>query len=406
MMYLLYWGLLFAWVLLLWPAIRLKGAARAWLLFVIAAGLAGLVYEVYMYLWSSASIRLDILLISMALGCLYATTALLLVFKRLRATAALLAFVLALIGSGMSYKWIEVSRETQRVSEVFKETNRLLHQAKFRSPEIYERQFGPFDGAADGDPSGHWQIEGRSHFTRMIINAEGRIWLFYQCQEDAECHSGPKGSGLRKSGTGPGDWNASLKPEVGQPFDIKITRTLPDKLSVEVRDRVHRFSEAPPPFNPMPVATSLRFLGPFSHLECSGSGAHATVRQVWLWEDGARRYAIGIFSTLVAGRQNRHVPVLFLGEGERQRDGWDFSWQRGDRSSTATINDNGRGAILLTLSQDGRDREDADKLVLKRGGIFDDERIELAPLATADDWDHWFKNVLTGHFASADVPGC
>ncbi len=405
MIYLLYWGLLFAWVLLLWPAIRLKGAARAWLLIVIAAGLAGLFYEVYMYLWSSVAIRLDILLISMALGCLYASTVLLLLFKRLHATATVLASVLVVIGSGMIYKWIEVSRETQRVSAVFKETNRLLHQAKFRSPEIYERQFGPFNGAGDDDPTGHWQIEGRSHFTRIIINANGRIWLFYQCQEDAECHSGPEGSGLRKSGTRPGEWNASLKPQVGLPFDIKITRGLSDALSVEVRDQVHRFSRAPPPVNPMPVKPSLQFLGPFSHLECSASGAHATVRQVWLWEDGARRYSIGIFATLVAGRQNLFVPVLFLGEGARQIDGWDFSWQRNGRSGTATIGIDRRGAVL-TLKQEGRDLEDAAKLVLERGGIFDDERIELAPLTTSADWNHWFKNVLTGHFVSGDVPDC
>ena len=405
-MYLLYWGLLFAWVLLLWPAVRLKGALRAWLLFVIAAGLAGLFYEIYMYNWSHAAIRLDIPLISMALGFLYATTVLLLVFKHFRATAVILALVLAVIGSGMIYKWIEVSRETQRVSAAFRETNRLLHQARFRSPAVYERQFGPFDGAADGNPTGHWQVEGRSHFTRMIINAKGRIWLFYQCQEDAECHSGPEGSGLRKSGTRPGEWDARLKPEVGQPFDIKITRELPDTLSVEVRDRVHQFTKAPPPVNSIPDISSLQFLGPFSHLECSGSGAHATVRQVWLWEDGARRYAIGIFATLVAGRQNLFVPVFVLGEGARQADGWDFSWKRGDRSSTATIGVDRTGAILLTLRQDGRDRENADRLVLERGSIFDDERIELAPLSTSADWDHWFENVLTGHFVSGVVPGC
>ena len=403
MMYLLYWGLLVAWVLLLWPAFRLKGAPRLWLLIVIAAGITALVYETCMYLWSSANIRLDILLISMALGCLYGTAVLVLAAKELRISAALLAGVLAVIGAGMSYKWVEVSRESQRVSEAFKETNRLLFHAKFRSPQVYESQFGPFTVGIVNDPVGHWQSDGQSRYTRMIINAKGRIWLFYQCQEDAECHSGPGGSGLRRSDSQPERWKASLKPQVGLPFDIKITRLQPDTLSVEVRDQIHRFYRAPPPVNPTPAADSLRFLGPYSNVECAG--AHAKVRQVWLWQDVGRRYAIGIFSTLVAGRQSLFVPVLVLGEAERQHDGWHFAWQLHGRPGTATIDLNERG-LILTLDLDGRDLEDTDKLLLEHGDIFTDERIELAPLTGSADWHHWFDNVLTGHFVSGYVPAC
>ncbi len=402
-MYLLYWGLLAVWVLLLWPAFRLKGAGRIWLLLVIAAGIAALVYETYMYLWSFADIRLDILFISMALGCLYGSAALLLVSKQLRTTAALLASVVVIIGGGMSFKWVEISRESRRLGEVIDEANRLLFRAKFRSQEIYERHFGPFTGAPKGNPTGHWRIDGRSRYTRLIINAKGHIWLFYRCQEDAECHSGPGGSGLRRSGDQPDQWEASLKPPAGLSFDVKITRTQPDTLSVEVRDRIHRFSKAPPPADPAPVAQSMRFLGPFSHVECSG--AHAKVRQVWLWEDGARRRAVGIFSKLVAGRQNLFVPSIVIGAGTRRADGWRFAWQQHGRSGTATIEIDEKGAIL-TLNQDGRGLDETDKQTLKRGGVFSDERIELAPLTTSADWRHWFDHVLTGHFVSGYVPAC
>ena len=58
-MYLLYCALLVVWVLLLWPAFCLKGRARGWLLVVIIAGIAALIYEIGMFLWSSASIRLE-----------------------------------------------------------------------------------------------------------------------------------------------------------------------------------------------------------------------------------------------------------------------------------------------------------------------------------------------------------
>jgi len=403
MMYLLYWGLLVAWVLLLWPAFQLQGTARNWLLVVIAAGIVALVYETYMYLWSFANIRLDILLISMALGCLYCSALALLVVRQLRTSAALLASVLVVTVGGMSYKWIEVGRESRQLGEIIDETNRLLFQAKFRSPEIYESQFGPFAGASEGSPTGHWQIEGRSRYTRLIINAKGRIWLFYQCQEDAECHSGPGGSGLRKIGGQPGVWSASLKPPVGLPFDIKITREQPNTLLVEVYDQIHRFSKAPPPVDPAPAVKQLRFLGPFSHLECSG--AHARIRQVWLWEDGAHLHAVGIFSTLIADRQDDFVPSVVMGEGARHDDGWHFAWQQHGRSGIAIIQLKERSAIL-TLDEVGRDLEDADKLALQSGGVFGDERIELAPLTSSEDWRHWFDNVLTGHFVSGYAPAC
>lgn len=211
------------WVPLLWPVLRLKGGARLWLLIVIAAGIAALIYEIRMYFWSFtviAPIRVDIFLIMMALGCLYGSAAALLFRKSWRRMATLLVIPLVVIGGGMIAKWIEVGREGQRLDEVIDGTNRLVFRAKFRNPETYESHFGPFTGASEDYPVGHWQIEGQSRFTRVIINAEGRVWLFYQCQEDAECHSGPGGSGLRKSGDNPRQWQASLKPPVGMPFDI------------------------------------------------------------------------------------------------------------------------------------------------------------------------------------------
>ena len=103
-MYLLYCGLLVIWVLLLWPMFHLKGGAWLWLFVVVAAGIAALVYEIRMLLWSLAAIRLDILVISMALVCLYGSAAALLYLKHWGRTAALLAVALILVGGGMSYE--------------------------------------------------------------------------------------------------------------------------------------------------------------------------------------------------------------------------------------------------------------------------------------------------------------
>ena len=406
-MYLLYCSLLVIWVMLLWPASRLTGGARLWLVIVIAAGVVALLHEIRMFLWSSANIRLDILLISPALVGLYGSATALLYFKRWRKVAMLIAAALVVISGSMSYKWVVVSRESQRLGEIIEETNRLVFRAKFRDQKTYESRFGPFTGTSEDYPVGHWQIDGRSHFTRLIVNAEGRVWLFYQCQEDAECHSGPGGSGLNRSGDDPRQWAASLKPPVGLPFDIEITQTESKALLLKERDQTHRFAKAPPPVDPTPAPRSLQFLGPFAETECIR--AHAKIRQVWLWEDSQRRYGVGIFSTLIAGRHTSHVRPIVMGEGVREGDAWSFAWQQDGRSGTALIALKDGNAILtldLDLDQGGRDLEDADRLVLKAGGVFSDERIELAPLTTGADWRHWFDNVFTGHFTSGFVPPC
>jgi drug/metabolite transporter (DMT)-like permease len=103
-MYLLYCVLLVIWVPLLWPMFRQKGGARLWLLVVIAAGIFALIYEVRMFLWSSAAIRLDIPIISLALVCLYGSAAALLFIKHRRSAAGLLAAALVLIGAAIMRK--------------------------------------------------------------------------------------------------------------------------------------------------------------------------------------------------------------------------------------------------------------------------------------------------------------
>ena len=85
-------------------------------------------------------------------------------------------------------------------------------------------------------------------------------------------------------------------------------------------------------------------------------------------------------------------------DGER----WSFAWSRDGRSGTASIALTGADA-QLALTLDGRPEERA---VLTRQAVFRDEAIELAPLTTKADWDHWFDIVLVGHFSSGDVPAC
>ena len=405
--FLLYYALLAVWPLLLWPALRLKGWSRAWLLVVAIAGALATAHEIRVLSGPPSAIRLDILLIAMVLGVLYASAAAVLFLRRRRKSAAVLGVVLVVAGGGMSTTWIESGREVERLTRIFYARNALLFEAKFRSPEAYASYFRMFDARPSLHPVGHWEAQGGGYFTRLIVNPEGRAWAFYPCEE-TECAYHSADPGVRPAGD-PAErrWDVTLKPLVGAPVTtVRIAQSDPDHLTLEGMGQPATFTKTPPPIDPAPARRSLIFLGPFVQVECRGQ--QADVRQLWLWQEDTRLYAVGIFSTLLAGAHAGYVSPVVLGEGVRQGDAWHFEWRHSGQSWSASITLEIPGApedpgALLTLT---RGSKPLAQVMLARKAVFHDEAIELAPLTGKADWDHWFDIVLVGHFSSGDVPAC
>jgi hypothetical protein len=303
--FLLYYALLVLWLPLIWPMLRVRRRARLLLAAVVAAGLLAALHEVRSTLGTAAEIRFDILLIGAALLSLYALAAVVLFAAGWRRAAAALGLVILLIGGSAAYKWILLGRESERLREVFHARNRLLFEAGFRDRETYERRFGPFTGAPGSHPSGHWLADGPSRFSRLIINGEGRAWLFFPCAK-TQCAYGPAGTALEPIGAGPtSQWQASLAPQAGVPLEVTIARGSGDHLTLQANDRSSVFAKRPPPIDPTPARRSLVYLGPFARVTCQGR--HAKVRQVWLWREQARLYAVGIFAPLVGLGTQRQV---------------------------------------------------------------------------------------------------
>ncbi len=405
MAFLLYYALLAVWPLLLWPALRLAGWSRAWLLVAAVAGLLATAHEIRTLTGTPSGIRLDIPLIAIVLGVLYATAAAVMFRGRWRKSAAVLGAVLVLAGGGLSYSWIESGREVERLTQVFYARQALLFEAKFRSPDAYASYFRMFDARPTRHPVGHWEARGGGYFSRLIVNPEGRAWAFYPCGEtgqETECAYHSADPGVRPAGD-PAErrWEITLKPLVGAPVTtLRIAQTDPDHLTLEGMGQPATLTKTPPPIGPAPARQTLSFLGPFVQVECRGQ--HADVRQLWLWREDARLYAVGIFATLLAGTHADFVSPVLLGEGVGQGDSWSFEWRRNGQSWTASIALDGPDA-RLRLERDGASAAWA---ALERDGVFRDEAIELAPLTGKADWDHWFDILLVGHFSSGDVPAC
>ncbi len=410
--FLFYYALLAVWPLLLWPAWRLKGWSRAWLLVAALAGALATAHEVRVLTGPPAAIRLDILLIAMVLGVLYAGAAAVLFLGRRRKSAAVVGIAIVLIGGGMSYTWIEAGRQTERLTRAFYEGQALLFEAKFRSPEAYAGYFRMFDARPTLAPVGHWVPQGEGvYFTRLIVNPEGRAWAFYPCGRPGpvtECMYTSAEPGIRPAGeAAERRWEIALVSPSGSPFQtVRIAHTGPDLLTLEGMGEPARFVKTPPPIDPAPARARLSFLGPFTQMECRGQSA--AVRQLWLWQEDARLYAVGIFATLLAGAHAGYVSPVVLGEGVRQGDAWHFEWRHSGQSWSASITLEIPGApedpgAMLTLT---RGSKPLAQVMLARKAVFHDEAIELAPLTGKADWDHWFDIVLVGHFSSGDVPAC
>ncbi len=414
---LLYYALLAVWPLLLWPAWRLKGWSRGWLIVTVIAGALGIANEVRVLAGPPAAIRLDVVAISVVLGVLYTGAAAVLLLGRRRKLAAVMGVAIVAIGGGMSYSWIEAGRQGDRLTRVFYDGQALLFEARFRSPETYAAHFRMADARPTlgpvghwAAPVGHWAAQGDGgYFTRLIVNPEGRAWAFYPCGRSSpltECMYHSADPGVRPVGeAAERRWDIAFVSPSGSPFaTVRIAQTDPDLLTLEGMGEPATFVKTPPPFGPAPGPAALSYLGSFVQIECRGPSA--ALRQLWLWREDERLYAVGFFGTLPAGERANFVMPTVIGEGARRGDGWSFEWQQGRLgwSAVVTLDDTGDDPnASLTLT---RGSEVLAEVTLTREAVIRDEAIELAPLTGKANWDHWFDIVLTAHFSSGDVPAC
>lgn len=400
MAYFIYYALLAVWPLLLWPAVKLPGWPRLWLSVVIGAGLLASVHEFRMVYGTTSAIRLDIPLIAIALCTLYAATAVVLFLRGWRWAAAVLGLVVVLVGGAIAYLWIDADRESKRLTEVFNARNALMFEARFRSMAVYDAYFGMTATGSGVFPVGHWEARDGGYFSRLVVSPTGRVWAFFRCGE-TECDYRSVDPGLQPVGEpSAGQWVLTLKPSAGLAVAARITQPDAEHLTIEGRGQPTTFTKAPPPIAPAPAAEPLNYLGRFMQMECRGQ--HADVRQLWLWREDTRLYAVGIFAPLVHGRHNPIVQPILLGSRIGKDNAWSFDWARNGQSWEASIVFEGATPVVA-LTRNGK--PDA-HFALAAGAIFDDEAIELAPLTGKADWDHWFETVLVGHFSSGNVPAC
>jgi hypothetical protein len=397
---LLYYGLLALWIPLLWPALALRGWKRGALLVVVLAGALATANEAWQTLVAHSDIRIDIFLFVAVLGMLYAVAAAVLWVARWHLGAIALAALLLICGGGIGYRLMTTAQEAERLTETLEARDALLFHAMFRDKATYDNFFGPFGDTGGLYPAGHWQGPARGAFTRLVVNADGRAWLFYHCGA-TECAYAPGTRPLERIvGESGFEWRGLLRPVAGDLLAVQIVQQDDDHLTVVARGQSVGVSKAPPPVEAAPPPDTLAYLGAYAAAPCIRK--HAAVRQLWLWREGDRLFAAGVFRTLVAGQRALFVTPSAMGEGRRQGDAWVFDWMQEGERWTAAVSP-GTDAATLRLTPP---RREAVTQTLSSGAIFGDETTALAPRRSAEAWKRWFATVWVGHFFSGEIPAC
>ena len=394
-LYFLYLFLLGFWPPLLWPALRAKGGLRLWLLVVVGLGLAANLYEARLWLGPAEAIRIDILFGAPVLAGIYLVTALLLFAAGWRRLALAYGAALLLLFGGAAYLWRESEREHAR----FLEGRALIAQAGFRSPEVYEAHYGPFAPPPEGLPVGHWLSSGDPLASRLIVNAEGRLWLF-RSLSDEESLDFTSAEVLRREGAA---WRGALK-EVHWPdrrFPVRVEGQGAGRLTLTFQDRSTAFAEVPPPIDKAPRAESLSYLGSFGRIDCDPHRAELV--QLWLWRDQGGLLAVGVARPFAKGQAVRFAKPIVLGAGAAEGDSWIFTWEDAKGASRARlILEDGQADLLLKAGTSPERR-----LRLKRGeGVLSGDMIDLAPRSDAEAWRHWFDVVPLRNSLTGEMPDC
>jgi hypothetical protein len=171
-----------------------------------------------------------------------------------------------------------------------------------------------------------------------------------------------------------------------------------DALVVDIDGKPARFRRTPPPLLDRQEDENLAYLGAFSAAERVRQ--HARVSQIWLWRSDAELLAVGIFRYLLPGQRADFVAPVVLGRGSAKDDRWRFRWEENERAREALVRIL-EGGVEIDLP--GEEHHwPPHSLALH--AIFRDPAIELAPLTSVADWEHWFEVQLAAHFSSGEIP--
>jgi hypothetical protein len=390
----------------------------------IALGLNVLfmLYEAYMsFVWSTtviAPIRVDVFLVIVILVAVNLLTGFSRVFSKSRSLERAAGLALVLISLNAASGIVRIFAEGHAVSRQIDLQKKLQFEAMFRDQSSVKHFFGDINGGGN-TWAGHYvadRING-GFLTRLVINTDGKVWVFFTCSEGAECVY-IEGEDEALKGSGPAVNAGGLKAPVGTgTMHLELKRESADRLSatlaMEAADSgtANRlasttanvmFARTPPPAfagaaNPARAPDQVKFLGVFSNGYLDSDALF--VVQLWIWQkDGAafgryvrRGWKLGTVASFVSTQPFSGT----LDDGSHAID-FAVSKQEGFRGTF-----NGSDILDGEVLWFGRPLH---AITLKKKELLPGFSYEYAPLTSEKETRAWLETMSVGKMVEWQLP--
>jgi hypothetical protein len=278
---------------------------------------------------------------------------------------------------------------------------RLQFEARFRDEPTFRKVFGETASPSDPVPGHYEPAQPGSWASRLIVNASGDTWLYFQCG-GAECLFGrgrraqpgatPEAIDIRQEVT------AETSRLVLEPAGAgwKLNLLTPRGVHPRVKDLVVRRSE--PRFTGIPAASGdVHSLGVFS--EVKPMRQHQRLLHLWLWRNGGSFWGYYVRTIQPRASHARFIhPQRIEGRLEGTAEDLRFTARAGRDELHGQLTG---GKLRLQVLYSGRPLEEA---ILEPQAVIEDEVFDLAPSWSRKDQDTWFRAVFTGTFVEWQVP--
>ena len=394
----------FAWIPLTLMAISLRSRKSSAIQVGRFAGLSVLLclYVLYMEFIGSrkvvAPIRVDLLLLIPLFSGLYIAAGLwgLSRWAAQKSTLLLISSLTLLAISGPTIIVFATSMwNAERHLAKLDSIDSLLFEAQFQNEQNFTKTFGSIDRSKN-PIAGHYQSSQGIWATRVIINTEGHLWLYFRGSNTesvvAQADLNPATRTLPAS--------VVLHPPIGEQEEGEFTNVDNDQFTLSMWNHLngqrHRY---------MTPVTFVRVSPPYrggansgAEVNYLGAFAQSTIRensvepiQLWLWRSGRKFIGYYVRGNFACGSENSFISATML---EGQQDGGELRLAHPGGIESVLIRRLSDTEIEGEVIYNGRPLE---ALNLKQHVIFKSDRYEVAPLSKFEETKTWLETVSMGH---------
>lgn len=394
-----------AWLPLAFLTYSLKNNSILYLRFRIISAITFILclYVFYMHFYWSYKvinpIRLDLLFLIPTFSTLFLFIGVwgIRKYKELKLKMFLISsLLLILLSLPTLMTFLKMTFDIQKDMTALNSIPSLLLEAQFQSALNFKRSFG--ETSSDNNSIvGYYESPKNTWATRLIINKEGHLWLYFKCGDNTECvHSEadinlanfkfPNSFPLKTNGIA--NFSATLSSDNFEQFSFLVL--IEDHNQKKQYMGPVTFKRSSIPFRSQgPLVEKVKYLGSYSELDQNGKNIELI--QLWIWqsEDKILAYYVRLNST--CDLENNFIYANTLqGEYRSQK----IVLKNSQSKENILINNLTDKEISGEVEYYGRFLR---AFKLKKEVIIQSRRYDIAPLKSFEETRNWLNTISKGY---------